>query len=105
MTGIENTERGITISKALAWTILSALLVAGIYAGVRVGALDELIRRQDRDSARLGVLEARQTAAERDVAVIATRLELILRVTERTDARVARMEIDQATARRKEPEP
>lgn len=34
---IENSDRGLTINKSLAWTILSALVGAGIYFGIQTG--------------------------------------------------------------------
>jgi hypothetical protein len=40
-----------------------------------------------------------QGAAEREAAIVATRMKAILRVVDRTDARVARMEIDAAGRR------
>jgi hypothetical protein len=97
---IENSERGITLAKPLAWTILTALIVGGVWIGAQIGALEEVVRRLDRTDARVTALETRQTAAEREAAIIATRMEAILRVVERTDARVARMEIDAAERRR-----
>lgn len=100
MTMIENSERGITLAKPLAWTILTALIVGGFWIGLQVQSLEEVAVRQGRAEARLTALELRQSASERDTAVVSTRIDAILRVVERTDARVARMELDAAEQRR-----
>lgn len=101
---IENSERGITLAKPLAWTILTALIIGGIWIGAQVRSLEEVVRRQERSEARLTALETRQTASEREAAVVSTRMDAILRVALRTDARVARMEIDAAERRRETPQ-
>ena len=50
---IENSERGITLNKSLAWTILVAVLSGGIWIGVQITAAKEgittLSNRQDED--------------------------------------------------------
>ncbi|MFT6774025.1 MAG: hypothetical protein ACJA1L_001736 [Paracoccaceae bacterium] len=102
MTLPENSDRGFTIAKPFVWSMLSAMLVGGIWVGSLRGALEETGRRVDRTEERVSSLEVRQGAAERETAIVATRVELILRVVERTDARVARMEIEAAARGRDE---
>jgi len=102
MTMIENSERGITLAKPLAWTILVALIIGGIWIGAQVRSLKEVMRRQERSEARITALETRQTASKREAAIVLTRMGAILRVALRTEARVTRMELE-AAARRREP--
>jgi len=96
---IENSDRGITLNKSLAWTIGSALLVGGIWIGVELttlaGKIDKLtelyngvVTRQTED--REGI---RQNA--RDIVTMQTqnarieqRLTGIEATTNRTDANV-----------------
>lgn len=50
---IENSDRGITLNKGLAWTIFSAVLVGGIWIGVQVttakNGINILTERQSED--------------------------------------------------------
>ena len=50
---IENSERGITLTKSLAWTILVAALTGGIWIGIQITAAQEgiatLSERQNED--------------------------------------------------------
>jgi pseudouridine-5'-phosphate glycosidase len=85
-------DRGITIAKPLAWTVLTALIGGGIWIGLAVQELSEVARRVDRAASRISTLESRATIAERDTAVVATRLDMILGVVERIDARFSKME-------------
>lgn len=52
---IENSDRGITLNKSLAWTIMTALLAGGIWVGVQVTSaregIDTLSQRQAEDRA------------------------------------------------------
>lgn len=41
---IENSERGITLNKSLAWTILTALVVGGMWVGQQVGETASSVR-------------------------------------------------------------
>ncbi|MFT6772302.1 MAG: hypothetical protein ACJA1L_000006 [Paracoccaceae bacterium] len=92
MTMIEPKDRGLYIAKPLAWTVLCALIFGGIWVGLQVQTLAEVARRVDRSDTRITALESRAAASERDAAVVATRLDVILGVVERIDARFARME-------------
>jgi len=94
MSGASNGERPFSVSMILAWTVLAGIVGGSIWVGQRTSSLDELERRQDRSEVRVTTLEARQSAVERDVAVIFTRLEEILRVVNRMDARFERMEVE-----------
>lgn len=44
MTMIENSDRGLTINKGLAWTMVSGLVVAGIWVGVQTATLSSGIK-------------------------------------------------------------
>jgi len=94
MSGASNGERPFSVTMIVAWTVLAGVIGAGVWVGQRTSSLDELERRQDRSDVRVTTLEARQSAVERDVAVIFTRLEEILRVVNRMDARFERMEVE-----------
>lgn len=53
MTMIENSDRGITVNKTLAWTMVSGLLFAGMWVGVQTATLSAGIHelQGDLDSA------------------------------------------------------
>lgn len=52
---IENSERGITINKSLAWTVFTAVLAGGIWIGIEINAarqgIEALTLRQSEDRA------------------------------------------------------
>jgi len=52
---IENSDRGLTINKGLAWTILSSFLIGGMWVGIQVNSsstgLQGLSERQYEDRA------------------------------------------------------
>lgn len=52
---IENSERGITINKSLAWTVVTAVLAGGIWIGIEINAarqgIEALTVRQSEDRA------------------------------------------------------
>lgn len=54
---IENSDRGLTINKALAWTILSSFLVGGMWVGIQVNAassgMQTIAERQSEDRAEI----------------------------------------------------
>jgi len=60
---IENSERGITINKTLAWTMLTSLLLGGFWIGVQVTAassgIQGLTERQSEDR---GAIEVNRSA-------------------------------------------
>ena len=96
MSGASNGDRPFSVSMILAWTVLAGIVAGSVWIGQRSNSLEELERRQDRSEVRVTALEARQSAVERDVAVIFTRLEEILRVVNRLDARFERIDVDSA---------
>jgi enoyl-[acyl-carrier-protein] reductase (NADH) len=59
---IENSERGITLNKSLAWTIVSALVGAGIWVGMQVSStrteLTLLTKRAEEDRAKIDSAQA-----------------------------------------------
>lgn len=63
MTMIENSERGITITKGLAWTIVCGLVGAGIWLGIQTttatSGIENLQDGADRMEKKLENLEAR----------------------------------------------
>lgn len=92
MTMIENSDRGITVAKPLAWTILVALICGGLWTGLQVGRVEEVYGRLERVDVRLAAVETRTSATERAQAVADARQEEILRLLERLDGRLARIE-------------
>lgn len=92
MTYIENSERGITLAKPLAWSILVSLIAGVLWIGLQVGKVEEVASRLERFDARLAAVETRAAASEREAAVAAARWEEVLRLLERLDGRVARIE-------------
>jgi hypothetical protein len=75
MTMIENSDRGLTINKGLAWTMVSGLVVAGVWVGVQTttlstgiktlqGDLTDAIQSQAVEENRRDALAARVRALE-----------------------------------------
>ena len=82
MTMIENSDRGLTINKGLAWTIVSGLVAAGIWVGIQTATLSSGIEalqddltaaiqsqvveenRRDALAARVRSLEAKSAARD-----------------------------------------
>lgn len=94
---IENSERGITLNKNLAWTILVAVLGGGIWVGVQVTSASEgittLTTRQgeDREAIRLNsaaINDLRSSNARIDEKLIG--IEGTARRTEASVAEVLR---------------
>ena len=54
---IENSDRGLTINKGLAWTILSSFLIGGMWVGIQVNSsstgLQTIAERQNEDRAEI----------------------------------------------------
>lgn len=53
---IENSDRGITLNKGLAWTVGSGLIGAGLYVGLNIAGLTTALGAQNDQ-----ILEARQS--------------------------------------------
>lgn len=85
-------DAGLVISRSLAWTILTALIAAGVWIGFQVQHLSGVAHEVRRQDGRIAALEMRVTTSERELAVTAARLGEMLRILERVDDRVARME-------------
>lgn len=83
---IENSDRGLTINKGLAWTVLSALVLAGVWVGTQTATMSSGIRelqgdldqavsqvtveadKRDRLAARVRSLEAKSAARDASYA-------------------------------------
>jgi len=103
MAMIENSDRGITLNKSLAWTVASALVIAGLWVGGQVASLrgETEVLSQAINSLRVNInaAEARQTAltvrvraTETSLARQDERLSLILSALNKIDTRLERME-------------
>lgn len=81
MTGkpmIENSDRGITLNKSLAWTLAAALGTGGMWVGTTVAELRSEVRSLHNDSAQRGASRAEH---ERRIRILE---ENITRYDERT---------------------
>lgn len=96
MTMIETEPRGVLIARPLIWTILVTLLGAALWVGAQANRVDEMAGRALRLEARVAALESRAGIAERENAVAAARWDEVLRLLERLDGRVARIEASRA---------
>jgi len=75
MTGhIENSERGITVDKSLAWTIGGSLVAVGLYIGVTVATLSTTI---DNLQSTIAVLNNADQNATRDRVNLESRLRIL----------------------------
>ena len=63
---IENSDRGITLAKPLAWTILSGLVVAGIWIGQTSGELQTELGAVAKSLAGLEASQALSEARDRE---------------------------------------
>lgn len=93
---IEQTDRGITLNKSLAWTMAVALVSAGIWVGAQLSSTQTALQgvRAELSSLRETVtaLTPRVRANETGLARQDERLTLILSTLTRIDARLERME-------------
>ncbi len=79
---IENSERGITLNKSLAWTILTGVLAGGIWIGVQVtGAKEGII-----------ALESRQTEDRADIRSNTSAINTLRQSNARIDQRLTNIE-------------
>ncbi|MFP3383219.1 MULTISPECIES: hypothetical protein [Tritonibacter] len=103
MTMIENSDRGITLNKSLAWTVACGLVGAGLWVGLQVATLrgetESLAQTINGLRVDLTASEARQTALtgrvranETSLARQDERLSLILSTLNKIDNRLERME-------------
>ncbi|MBI6628313.1 hypothetical protein JAO82_00325 [Pontibaca sp. S1109L] len=93
---IENSDRGITLNKALAWTMASGLIAAGLYVGLQVATLSTRIDEASRASlAATGErqqIEVRVRSLEQSKARDDERFAHILAMLSRIDSRLERIE-------------
>ncbi|MCG7622292.1 hypothetical protein [Epibacterium sp. Ofav1-8] len=100
---IENSDRGITMNKSLAWTVACGLVGAGLWVGIQVATLRGetagLSRTINALRADLTASEARQVTLTARVRTNETalarqdeRLSLILSTLNKIDNRLERME-------------
>lgn len=89
---IENSDRGITINKSLAWTMVAGLLGAGLWLGAQMAevktSLDVLAERQMEDRNAINENERRLNEIRRNEARVDQRLITIERAVTSTDANV-----------------
>lgn len=74
---IENSDRGVTLNKSLAWTIGSALVGAGLYVGLNMATL----------TTRLDEVASKADVAYRDRAELEVRVRSLENVQAQTGAR------------------
>lgn len=79
---IENSERGITLNKSLAWTILTALVVGGIWVGQQVGETASSVR----------MLSDRSTEDRRSIQANATAISNLRSSNARIDEKLLNIE-------------
>ncbi|OOY16709.1 hypothetical protein [Thioclava sp. DLFJ4-1] len=93
---IENSERGITLNKSLAWTILTALIAGGFWVGSQVTALQSITQdnkaRSADQSAEITVINNRLRSIETQQARSDEKFSNILGYLTRIDARLERIE-------------
>jgi glucose-6-phosphate-specific signal transduction histidine kinase len=87
---IENSDRGITLNKSLAWTILAALVGGGFWMGVQMTETREGVRS----------LEARQAEDRAAIRANAVEINALARSNARIDQRL--LTIEQSARRTEE---
>ncbi|WP_170420086.1 hypothetical protein [Ruegeria arenilitoris] len=103
MAMIENSDRGITLNKSLAWTVACGLVGAGLWVGIQVATLrgeaaglsqniNGLRVDLTASEARQAALTLRVRANETVLASQDERLSLILSTLNKIDNRLERME-------------
>ena len=94
MTMIENSDRGITLAKPLAWTILVSLVAGGLWVGSQIGTLAEVQKDVAAHTLEIASLRADQRAAEIEAARDNVKLSQILATVTRLEGRFERIERD-----------
>jgi hypothetical protein len=96
MTHIENSDRGITINKSLAWTMATGLLGMGLYTGLQIATiatqLGGIVEQVEVAATARGQLETRLRMLEQSKARDDERFSSILAFMAQIDARLERME-------------
>lgn len=100
---IDNTERGVTLSRSLAWTMATGLVAAGLWTGAQIAslraeteqateALAEMRQVVATEAMRRDTLAERLRAAETGIARQDERLALILSKLTEVAAKLDRIE-------------
>jgi hypothetical protein len=93
---IENSDRGITLNKSLAWTVGCGIVGAGLYIGLSLGGittkLDEVSRGSTDASYERRQIETRVRSLEQSKARDDERFTSILAFMSKIDARLDRIE-------------
>ena len=100
---IENSDRGLTISKPLAWSMATGLALAALWLGTEVGSIRTELRtvnekvtttvdRQSVFNRRLGQAEVEAAAASATAQAMSSSLERIEGKLDRIDERLRRQE-------------
>lgn len=85
-------DRPVSFSRSLLWTMATGIIAAAIYIGVRLQQLEQVVQDGQRREARIAAIEARVQAGELDRAVTAAQVSETLRLVERIDRRLERIE-------------
>jgi hypothetical protein len=87
---IENSDRGITLNKSLAWTMATGLILVGLWVGIQVtelkSAVQELGVRQSEDRSEIRANAAAIVQIQRTEARVDQRLLTIEQSVARTEA-------------------
>lgn len=93
---IENSDRGITLNKSLAWTIAAALIGGGIWVGIEVNAarsgIEVLTQRQTEDRI---AFRRRQDEDREQIRANTGQIATMLSQNARADARLEAIENSQ----------
>ncbi|MEC9434417.1 MAG: hypothetical protein VYD87_16055 [Pseudomonadota bacterium] len=92
MTMIENSDRGLTIAKPLAWSILVAMVCGGIWVGSQIGTLAEVQRQVAENRKDIAALGAAQRLAALEGARLTEKVSAILDGVKRIETRLDRLE-------------
>ena len=90
---IENSDRGITLNKSLAWAILTGVMAGGIWVGIQVNSardgIDNLTERQAEDRRDIRSNTEAIVSLRTGNARIEQRLTNIERMAQRTESSVS----------------
>lgn len=89
---LQNDDRGITLNKSLAWTIMVGLFLGGLYAGTELAdvksGVEELAGRQEEDRVGIRMNQAAISELKTNGARVDQRLTGIEMSTSRTENKV-----------------
>ena len=93
---IENSDRGVTLNKSLAWTMAVGLITASLFTGIQMASvtskLDEVSRIGDRAAHDRRQIEIRVRSLEQSKARDDERFTSILTFMSKIDSRLERIE-------------